>query len=106
MTVAPPLGHYVVAQPALLLAMRLGEAPHDVTHGFLTEAFSAISHYRAELGRQEGLFEDFYRQVEASGGSVSEIEALADDVHEYEARALRGGEAGVQTINQGIRLWA
>ena len=105
MTVAPPLGHYLVAPPALLPAMRFGEAPHDVTHGFLTEAFSAVSHYRAELGRQEGLFEDFYRLVEASGGSASEIEALADDVHESEARALLSGEAGLQKITEGLRSW-
>jgi hypothetical protein len=85
--------------------MRFGEEPHDVTHGFLTEAFSVVSRYRAELGRQEGLFEDFYRQIEAGGGSFAEIEALADEVHDAEERSRAGGVADLRKVTIGVEYY-
>jgi hypothetical protein len=100
-----PLGHYLLTPPVLLPAAHFDEEQREVTHGFLAEGFAGTARYRVELSRQEGLFEDFYRQIEAGGGSLLEIEAVADEVHEAEERARAGSAADLQRVTLGVQYY-
>ena len=101
MSTIPPFGQFVVPPPdALLPAGLFGAAPHEITHGSRADATIVIEHYREKLIRQQALFEDVYRLIEATDATPAEIEGAADEVHEYEERALRAGNAGLERIIQ------
>jgi hypothetical protein len=106
MTTMLPLGHYLLAPPALLPARHFDDDPaHEITHEFLAEAFATTARYRTDLSRQQGLFEDFYRQTETGVEATAEIEALADAVHEAEERSRAGVEADLRKVAESVEFY-
>jgi hypothetical protein len=100
-----PFGHFVVPPPALLPAALFSQEVQEVTHEARAEASIVIAHYREKLSQQQNLFEDVYRQIEAGDATPAQIEAAADEVHEYEERAVRAGDAGLQKIVLGVQSY-
>jgi hypothetical protein len=106
MTTIPPFGQFVVPPPDALLPTGLfGEGPQEVTQGSRGDATVVIEHYREKLIRQEALFEDVYRLIEATDATPAQIEGAADEVHEYKERALRAGNASFQRIIRGVQSY-
>lgn len=101
----PGLANYLVAPPALIATTHFGQDRQEITHRFLAEAFAQTASYRGALSQQQGLFEDFYRKVEASDDAPETIEGVADIVHDIAERSYREFAADFEDILTKARLY-
>lgn len=99
-------GSYLLPPPVLLHAKHFAEDRGEITHRFLAAAFAETASYRAALSQQQGLFEDFYRKIEAGSETpVEEIEAVADAVHEAAERSYSELAVDLKEITASVGLY-